>query len=314
MNKALACAASWAALLAAACHDGDLGARAFRITDRGQLIGGTSAVAELGDFILENDRVRVAITQRGNSVGPGVFGGSIIDADIRRPLARFRGGHGMDQISEIFPLGNLSIPAACLSGEKGKIDEFCPGLPFGVEPKVSIACDGRRECSLSPLDELNEDYAVDGRPPSARAAVVRVVGQGGNYLEALGLVSIANVKSNFRFRNDYILEPGSAVVRIRTLLWETQGPAERNPGDLKYPDGRVDVLPSLTEPRALFGLLLGSALFPTELPDLDPGLAGGDFLFFGERMHIFAPGIGFDIYRDIREKFATGRDPFNQPI
>jgi hypothetical protein len=297
-----------------ACNPGEPEARAFRIEDRRQLIGGSSALAELGDFILENDRIRVAITQRGNSVGPGVFGGSLIDADLHRPEASFRGGRGKDQLSEIFPIGNLSIPAICLAGERGKIEDFCPQLPNGVEPQVSIVCDGRTPCRLDQADELNEDYAVDGKFPSEKAAVIRVVGQSGNYLEALGLVSIANVKSNFRFRNDYILEPGESVVRIRTLMWESYGPKDLRAGEIKNPSGSVQALPSLEGPRAIFGLLLGSSLFPTELPNMEPGIAGGDFLFFGDRTSIFAPGVGFDVYRSIREKFATGRDPFNEPV
>ncbi|RME28977.1 MAG: hypothetical protein D6806_01990 [Deltaproteobacteria bacterium] len=283
--------------------------RAFKITNRTQLIGGTSALAELGDYVIENDRIRVAITQKGNSVGPGVFGGSLIDADVRRPQAEFRNGNGLDQLSEIFPIGNLAIPAMCNRGEDGKIDQYCADLPKGVEPEISILCDGERPCRLDPHDELNADYADEGSWPTEQAAVIRVVGQSGNYLEALGLVGLVGVKMNFRIRNDYILEPGSNVVRMRTLLMEA-----RSDGSLAHPHGDVMKLPSLKKSTAIFGLLLGSSLFPTELPNMQPGLAGGDFLFFGERTKVFGHGVGFDIYKEIRDKFSSGQDPFNQPI
>ncbi len=85
------------------CNDGKPYARAFIISDRAQIIGGPAALADLGDFILENDRIRIALPQQGNSTGPGVFGGSLMDADLQRPQAIFRGGNGKDQFGELFP-------------------------------------------------------------------------------------------------------------------------------------------------------------------------------------------------------------------
>lgn len=302
------------AWLVGGCNDGAPYSNAYRVTNRTQLIGGPAALAELGDYILENDRIRIAMPQRGNSVGPGVFGGSLMDADIHRPQAQFRNGNGRDGFGELFPIGNLTIPAICLGGVKDKIDEFCPQLPRGIEPSVTILCDGKQPCVLDPDKRENADYRSDGKFPSEQAAVIRVQGQAGNYLEALGLVSIANVKTAFRFRNDYILEPGSSVVRIRTLLFITWPAGSPQAGGIRNPDGPVIALPSMKKPMALFGLLLGSSFFPTELPDMQPGIAGGDFLFFGARLNIFGSGIGFDIYKEIRNEFATGEDPFNSPI
>ncbi len=292
---------------ASGCNDGAPYSKAYRIVNRTQVIGGAAALADLGDYILENDRIRIAMPQQGNSVGPGVFGGSLMDADVHRPQARFRGGNGKDGFGELFPIGNLTIPAICLGGDKDKIHDFCPRLPPGLEPSVTILCDGSTACVLDPQKLENADYRDDGKFPSEEAAIIRVQGQAGNYLEALGLVSIAKVKTNFRFRNDYILEPGSSAVRIRTLLFIILPSGTPQAG-------KVIPLPSLKKSTAMFGLLLGSSYFPTELPDMDPGIAGGDFLFFGARLNIFGEGIGFDIYKEIRNKFATGEDPFNSPI
>ena len=59
--------------------------RAYRVSDRGQLIGGgPRALGEVGDYMLDNDRIRVVVQNAGYSRGFGVYGGGIIDADIRR--------------------------------------------------------------------------------------------------------------------------------------------------------------------------------------------------------------------------------------
>lgn len=320
-------AAAVAAL--AGCSDGEPYARAYRIQHRMQAIGGESALADVGDFVLDNDRIRIAVPQVGNSVGPGVFGGSLIDADLQRADPAHRAGRGLDQFTELFAIGNLAIPAAC-APDREKVDGFCQFPRQALKPAVRILCDGSRPCttcygrddcerSNGVIDlsaGANLDYADPDDPtragpaaPSPEAAVLRVEGMAGNYLEALGLVSLAQVKMSFRIRNDYILEPGSQVVRIRTLLTE----ADRD-GSVLRPEGELVALPSLTRPRALFGMLLGSDFFPTVLDDMTPGVAGGDFLFFGDRLKMFAPGIGFDVYRDIRTKFAVGDDPLNNPL
>jgi hypothetical protein len=294
-------------LLLAGCNDGESFSRAYVIKNRTQIIGGAAALADLGDYILENDKIRLAFPEKGNSTGPGVFGGSLMDADVRRPQAAFRGGKGKDQFAELFPIGNLTIPAMCV-GEPGKHDEFCQRVGR-IVARITIPCNGERRCALDTSEVENADYAIEGAAPSEGAAIIRVQGPAGNYLEVLGLVSIASVKTNFLIRNDFILEPGASHVRMRTLLTEVN-----NRGEVSRPTGEVIYLPILTSARELFGLLLGSDLFDTELPGMEPGIAGGDFLFFGERLSIFGAGIGFDIYKEIRNKFAVGRDPLNDPI
>jgi hypothetical protein len=289
------------------CNQGRPFARAYKIKNRTQAIGGVAALADLNDYILENDKIRLAFPEKGNSTGPGVFGGSLIDADVQRPQALYRGGQGKDQFAELFPIANLAIPAICV-GEPGKHADFCERLP-GVRPEVIILCNGEDPCELDTSKTENADYAIAGAAPSKGAAIVRVQGRAGNYLEALSLVSIADVKTNFLIRNDFILEPGASHVRMRSMLTVID-----NRGEVSRPDGEVRYLPALTGARELFGLLLGSEYYDTELPDMEPGITGGDFLFFGERLKMFGSGIGFDIYKEIRNKFALGKDPLNDPI
>lgn len=79
---------------------------AKQVATRSELIGGPGALGEVGDFLLENDQIRVVIQNKGFSRGFGVYGGSLIDADLVRPLppGRQDGGLGRDQFGEMFPL------------------------------------------------------------------------------------------------------------------------------------------------------------------------------------------------------------------
>ena len=72
------------------CADGKDLLRAKVVEDRAELIGGPVAMADLGDFLLENDQIRVNILGPKDSPGPGVFGGSIVDVDSAARCARRR--------------------------------------------------------------------------------------------------------------------------------------------------------------------------------------------------------------------------------
>src|SRR5512141_1191287 len=78
--------------------------------DRSELVGGPVAMADIGDFILQNDKIKVAILGPKDSPGPGVFGGSIVDVDVRRDLLGFEGAQGRDRFAELFPVTNLLVP------------------------------------------------------------------------------------------------------------------------------------------------------------------------------------------------------------
>ena len=84
------------------CNDASNLLRAKVIEQRAELVGGPVAMADIGDFLLENDQIRVAIRGVKDSPGPGVYGGSILDIDLRRPRlgeqdaqGRDRFGHGL---------------------------------------------------------------------------------------------------------------------------------------------------------------------------------------------------------------------------
>ncbi|MBK8014880.1 MAG: CehA/McbA family metallohydrolase [Deltaproteobacteria bacterium] len=108
---------------------------AKRITARSELIGGPGALGEVGDFILENEEIRVIIQNTGYSRGFGIYGGSLIDADLQRPITAgdSAGGRGRDNFAELFPalflkaLRPTSIEA--VDNEDGSASVIVTGRP-----------------------------------------------------------------------------------------------------------------------------------------------------------------------------------------
>ena len=63
-------------------------------------INGSRAEGKVGDVVMANSRIKVIIQAPGRDEGVGPQGGTIIDADIRRPA----GEEGMDSLAEITPM------------------------------------------------------------------------------------------------------------------------------------------------------------------------------------------------------------------
>jgi len=78
---------------------------AREVTQRSELVGGPRALGDLGDVLMQNDRIRVVIQAPGFSRGFGVYGGSVIDADLRRPSepGNSLDAEGFDAMGEVFP-------------------------------------------------------------------------------------------------------------------------------------------------------------------------------------------------------------------
>jgi hypothetical protein len=77
----------------ALCH-------AQRIGALEETIGGPHAIGRVGDFLLENDQIRLIIADKGPGRVNLPFGGSLVDADLQRV-----GGpqNGNDQLAELLP-------------------------------------------------------------------------------------------------------------------------------------------------------------------------------------------------------------------
>ncbi len=96
------------------------GVRAKTIEASADLIGGGFAQGRLGDVLLENERIRVVIQQPGHAIAPIPYGGTIIDADLKRST-----GGGRDEFGKmglIYAFGrtaNVSKVEVLNDGSKG---------------------------------------------------------------------------------------------------------------------------------------------------------------------------------------------------
>lgn len=106
---ALLLAGLLAGLLSGGCHDGATLLRAKQVESQAELIGGPTARGKIGDFLLENDRIRTIVAGYGATWAAGIFGGTLIDLDLRRTRSEYAYGHGKDAFAESFPTLNLII-------------------------------------------------------------------------------------------------------------------------------------------------------------------------------------------------------------
>lgn len=153
-------------------------ARAYVIESLDEAIGGPKAIARPGDFVLENDHLRIAVLSARNSLGPGLYGGSLVDADIQRSHPAANKGHGRDQFAELFPTLNMNV-----------------AKPNPDDPdSVRIVSDGS-----------------DGGP-----AIVRMEGPAEPFLTLLGALWALLGNPQTWLTTDYIVEPGVPWVTLRT--------------------------------------------------------------------------------------------------
>ncbi|GEM_PF-1308080 len=326
--------------------------RAKKIETRYELVGGPVAYADIGDYLIENDKIRVAVLDTKRSWGPGVYGGSLVDADIRRNDDRFGEGNGRDRFAEVFPMTNLLVPAPLGSSVKVVNDGS-----DGKEAIVRVEGDG---------------YAMIYALYALRA----------NKQLLQDVVQFKNVQANVWFSTDYSLRPGESFVRMKTTVrlpedpqkdWagefcktdadcnddtlicvKKDGKAEGECGCKPVTDCKVDcgkaadgvpmsfavsvttgcyVCPTdikgcsktvqmdvATGSEAVIGTLLGDSPFTAGQPGFGPklenkgGIGGGDFLFFGKYNKQFVPGAGFDQQKAVWDAWFAGRDTFAKPF
>jgi len=124
-----------ALFLLASCTS-DSGSSAYRITSADQLIGGPAADAWVGDFLLENEHIRAAVLsercesdpEQGvlcSTPGPGLFGGTLVDIDLKRGHSREGAGGGQDRFAELFGTMNMDI------GEAHRVEILADGSDGG---------------------------------------------------------------------------------------------------------------------------------------------------------------------------------------
>lgn len=173
--------------------------RAYRIVSNEQIIQGPASRSEIGDFMLENDQIRVVIQDITYNRGSGIFGGSLIDADIKRPgeTSSILGREGKDSFGEMFPaffleaidpetieiVNDGSDGKAAVVEVKGRGGEFVTMLRLFNQIMVN-----------SYDASANLGRAINGKPPSL------------------------DLRPQVEFIVRYTLEPGARHVRIDSAM------------------------------------------------------------------------------------------------
>ncbi len=191
-------------------------ATAQRIGSLEDVVGGPHAIGQIGDFLLENDQIRLVISDTGINKDPAkntlgrvntTYGGSLVDADLRRV-----GGdhaHGNDQLAELLP-----------------------GFVFTViDPNDVCIPNQAGECPTQPGEALRD--GSDGK-----AAEVLVKGSGNDLLQMVALLNTGLLfPANLDFRTTYRLNPGAKYVEIEVTIKNTSTGAHPfpflNPQEIK---------------------------------------------------------------------------------
>ncbi len=251
------------------CATDEPWAQAYEIQDLSQGIGGPKALAREGDFVLENDRIRVAILGQRPSMGPHTSGGSIVDADLQRNDPRYNEGEGNDRLAELFPTVNLNVPRVHPYSE----DEQSTSTPLPEPGTVQLIADGS-----------------DGGP-----AIVCAEGPAEPFISLLGGLWLLLGGGDFRIRTDYILEPGSPAVLLRSYaVFADTAPC----------DADLSADPASTSDDTIDILTLA----------LEEGVVLGDFFLQGGSLNVFAPSVGFDEEGYIYDLSLEGVNTFETPV
>lgn len=262
----------WVALAATtvlgSCKPADVAGRAqaFRIESRGQLIGGPTALGDVGDYMLENGKVRVIVQDKVFNRGSGVFGGSLIDADLARAtnVSDVVGGSGNDSFGEMFPAFFLEMI------DPNAVEVIADGSDGNA---AIVEVSGRGGEFITMLRYLNQLLLSTYKEPSQLLADI---------VARDAVPPDSDSDPNLHFRTRYILEPGVRSVRIESTMTNVSNRV------LEMPPRQV-----LNLLQSLAGIDLGDFRVPA-----------GHVIGFGKLSDIFLPGLGYDVPRGLIEASA----------
>ncbi len=222
-------------LPAAACTDG-WGLSAKRVERQDELIGGPTAKGKIGDFLLENDKIRVVISAPGPTFTAGLFGGTVLDVDLQRSESEYRNGRGFDAFAEAFPLANLLIanpmnPLQVVTAEQagfkltpidGQVNVLKDGSD-GTEAIVEVK--GHSAFIFDVLKFLNRDF-IDGmlNPLTLGGMELTANDLAGLLPDLLGMPDLNlfgllnRLQISFDFTTQYTLRPGESFLRQTTTV------------------------------------------------------------------------------------------------
>jgi hypothetical protein len=205
------------------------GALARQVTDAGDCVHGPLSRCRIGDYLIENDKIRVVVQDvQRNVFGIGQFGGHIIDADLRR-------GAGEDEIDNFEEWStSLNIENTAHYTDITIVNDGKDGNP------AIIRATGPDDL----LDFLNPSSTIAGFgfvfPPAADDTDLPI-----------------------EISTDYILEPGVNYVRVETTVKNADAGDDVDMyfGEFLNGSGQVD----LFQPGYGFGETLVSSACPGPL-------------------------------------------------
>lgn len=207
---------AWLILLLTGCRENVPYARAVEISSLKEGIGGPKAMGRPGDFLIENDQIRMMVRGARISLGPHTSGGGIIDVDLQRDDPRYLHGQGEDQFAEMFATVNMNVQLA--DGDTGRVEIVADGSDGG-------------------------------------AAIIRTEGPSEPFLTLLGALWAIVQQPEFAMRTDYILEPGKRALLMRTTaVFQSTEVADEVEGTLAgTSEESLDVLGLALENGVAFG-------------------------------------------------------------
>lgn len=205
-------------LAPSACRQGTDGgfARAGVIDRLDGGVGGPKALARTGDFLLENDHLRVAIVAARPSMGPGLYGGGLVDADLQWNDPSFPPGYGNDQFAEMFTTVNMNV----------------------IAPRAA------------------DDVAIVADGSDGGAAIVRVQGPAEPFLTLLGALWAIVDAPDFGVVTDYVVEPGKPWLTMRTTTtahWDGVSALSAEGDPVQYSDAELPLLDWAIETGLVIG-------------------------------------------------------------
>jgi hypothetical protein len=274
------------------------GLRAFRVTDRAQLFGGgPRALGDVGDYVLMNDQIRVVIQNAGFSRGFGVYGGGIIDADLRRPDEQGRGQSrelgGHDIFAEMFPSFFFQAVACnkveILSDGSAAYDKKYGNKTLHYDAGTAVirasGPGGEFLTMLRLFDSLFLNYVLptERQSTDGNAELLRMGILLADTFVRYAIEIAALINTNSRFEVDYALKPGARHVEIGSRIINLDG-----------------------DPLPIPSALLKNQTFQNQLGGIDFSTLRvpiGMVMLYGRLNDVWMPGIGFDLRHPLEHAF-----------
>ena len=314
------------------CEDADKTyARAVQIESLDQAIGGPKASAREGDFLLENDEIKVIVEQAGPSRVPLGKGGSIIDIDLNRTQREYRSGHGLDQVGQFVPVANLYQANAFApanvnvtpSKEGAEVTVSAEGIPILPLVYGLTALLQQRYAERPTRVKLYTEYEV--RPGERLLRITTTVGYDIGFCPVTEADGCPAVCADALYDSDCDC-PAAAERCLEGVEVLEADPLPDRPfggilgvltGDFPQDNSRCVDATDCDDGEECVDVTqsLGGELRVCRGPDsLDAGVLLGDMLIFAADTAAFFRGPGFDTESDIRRLFDAGFDTLQTPL